>query len=194
MKLFVPLSLLFIQLITSCNNPETKPQTTAIPPQDTASFYPLRSFLQEQIQYVDLRNFPLYRITIKDGKKDSASISKDQFIQMANSFLSWESSFTKEKNLFKESVFNDQSTGSNTLNYQSTDSKTAVKNIDILLDEQTNIVKRVFIRSEYTKGDTAIKEQCNWKANKSFQVNRTFTTKSGYHSEERNFINWNEKP
>jgi hypothetical protein len=191
-----PLALFFFivaLIITSCNNPAPKTQPT-VKPADTATFYPLKDFLREQIQYVDLRNFPLYKITIKDGKKDSAAIAKDQFIALAGIFQNREISFSKDKILFKETVFNDQSTGSNTLNYQSTDPKTEVQSIDVLLDEQTSIVKRVFIRSEYMKGDTAIKEQCNWKANKSFQVNRIFTTKSGYTSEERNFINWNDRP
>jgi hypothetical protein len=185
--------VVFIFILSSCNSPAPKTQPT-VKVADTATFYPLRSFLQEQIQYVDLRDFPLYKITVKDGKKDSAALTKDRFIELAGIFLNRETSFSKDKALFKETVFNDQSTGSNTLNYQSTDGKTEVQSIDVLLDEHTSIVKRVFIRSEYTKGDTTIKEQCNWKANKSFQVNRTFTTKAGYTSEERNFINWNDKP
>ena len=191
MKLFASL-VVFILMLSSCNNPAPK-TGAAIKVADTASFYPLKDFLREQIQYVDLRNFPLYRITVKDGKKDSAAITKDQFIELSGSFLKREAAFSKDKALFKETVFNDQSTGSNTLNYQSIDIKTEVQSIDVLLDEQTSIVKRVFIRSGYMKGDTAIKEQCNWKANKSFQVNRTLTTKNGYASEERNFINWNDK-
>ncbi|MEO8171493.1 MAG: hypothetical protein ABI581_00365 [Sediminibacterium sp.] len=193
MKSFASLLFLCILIFSSCNNEPPKIQAV-IKIEDTAKFYPIRDFLREQIQYVDLRNFPIYRVTVKDGKKDSVSVSKDQFIQLAGIFLNGEASFSKEKNFFKESVFNDQSTGSNTLNYQSNNNKTAVQSIDVLLDEQTSIVKRIFIRSEYAKGDTTIKEQCNWKANKSFQVNRTFTTKGGYISEERNYVNWNDKP
>jgi hypothetical protein len=191
MKLFASIIVL-LSLLASCNNP--KPKTQPAPQlADTATFYPLRNFLLEQIQYVDLRNFPLYSITIKDGKKDSVALAKDQFILLAEIFLNREASFSKDKILFKETVFNDQSTGSNTLNYQSTNGNTEVQSIDVLLDENTNVVKRIFIRSEYVKGDTTIKEQCNWKANKSFQVNRTLTTKTGYISEERNFVNWNDK-
>ncbi|MES2328425.1 MAG: hypothetical protein V4539_02415 [Bacteroidota bacterium] len=183
---------ILILIISSCNNepPKTQP---AVKAEDTAKFYPLKDFINEQVRYVDLRNFPIYKITVKDGKKDSATISKDQFIALAGIFLNREASFTKEKAAFKESAFKDHSTGSITLNYQSTDSKTEVQAIDVLLDEQTNIVKRIFIRSEYNKGDTTVREQCNWKANKSFQVNRTLTSKGGYTSDERNFINWNDK-
>jgi len=192
MKFLPVLFFVFIVLASSCNSHPREIQPAIKKAEDTAAFYPLTDFLKEQIQYVDLRNFPLYKVTVKNGKKDSASITKDQFIEWAGIFLIRETSFSKAKASYKESVFNDLSTGSVTLNYQSIDSKTEVQNIDVLLDEQTQIVKRVFIRSGYTRGDTTIAEQCNWKAGKSFQVNRTFTAKNGYHLTERNYINWNE--
>jgi hypothetical protein len=190
---FLPAFFFVLPVIaSSCNGHPPKAGTAKV--EDTAKFYPLKDFLKEQIQYVDLRNFPLYRIIIKDGKKDSVSISKEQFIALATVFLNREKAFSKEKASFKESVFSDLSTESVTFTYQSTDSKTQIQNITILLDEQTQFVKRVFIRSAYTKGDTSFTEQCNWKAGKSFQVNRTLTAKTGYTSTERNYINWNDTP
>jgi hypothetical protein len=194
MKLVPVFLLLCILISSSCKNNKPAAPAAVKKVEDTARFYPLKDFLKEQIQYVDLRSFPIYKVTIKDGKKDSVSLTKDQFIQQAGIFLNWESSFSKTKANYTESVFNDLSTGSITFNYQSTNANTEVQNIDILLDEQTHIVKRVFIRSVYNKGDTAVMEQCNWKADKSFQVNRTFSTRNGYTSTERNYINWNDKP
>jgi hypothetical protein len=67
-----------------------------------------------------------------------------------------------------------------------------IQNIDILLDENTSIVKRVFVRTEINHNDTSIIEQCNWKADKSFQINRVSKTPSGYVSNEFNYINWND--
>ncbi len=193
MKFLPVLFFVCVLIALSCNSHPKEIQPAEQKKEDTAAFYPLNDFLKEQIRYVDLRNFPLYKITEKNGKKDSSAITKEQFIEWAGVFLTRETSFSKTKISYRESVFNDRSTGSVTLNYQSVDSKTEVQNIDVLLDEQTQIVKRVFIRSEYARADTIITEQCNWKADKSFQVNRTFTTKNGYHSTECNYINWNDK-
>jgi hypothetical protein len=161
---------------------------------DTARFYPLHNFFREQIQYVDLRNFQIYQIKTTDGVKDSTSLSKDQFIQLAGVFLQHDLSDPAVKQLYQESVFHDLGTASVTLNYTTTQPDAAVKNIDILLDESTNLVKRVFIRCQHQSGDTTIEEQCNWKANKSFQLNRTFSTPNGYRKEELNYINWNDTP
>jgi hypothetical protein len=193
MKIVQGSFFIIVLILSSCRNhtPQTK---TVAQVADTAKFYPLRSFFTEQIQYVDLRNFPIYRIRITDGKKDSASLTKEQFTELAGVFLSRDLSAPGIKALYKETVFQDLSTNSITLNYQPNDQKAEVQNIDILLDESTQLVKRVFIRSAYYKGDTSVTEQCNWKANKSFQVNRTMIAGNGYTSTERNFVNWNDKP
>ncbi len=193
MKILVPFIFFVLLIVSACNTQKPKTQP-AVPVADTAKFYPLHGFFKEQIEYVDLRNFPIYRITTKDGKKDSAAITKEEFIAMTGIFFTRDISDPKIKALYKESVYHDLSTGSITLNYTPTDSKADVQNIDILLDEETSMVKRVFIRSVYTKGDTTVSEQCNWKANKSFQVNKTRTTKNGYISTELNYVNWNDKP
>jgi hypothetical protein len=183
-------SIVFIVLIiTACNSHQTKEQTV-VPGSDTGKFYPLRPFFKVQVQYVDLRNFFIYRTTVKD----SSVLTKEQFAQLASVFFKRDISDPKVKILYRETVFQDLSTGSITLNYKSTDSKTDVQNIDILLDEATHIAKRVFIRSVFTRGDTTISEQCNWNADKSFQVNRSISAKGGYHTTELNFVNWNDKP
>lgn len=161
---------------------------------DTAKFYPLAAFFKSQIQYVDLRNFPMYRITLQNGKKDSVSLNKDDFISWAGIFLARSISDPKVKGLYDETIFHDLSTASYTLNYKTADTAAEVRNIDILLDEETNNVKRIFIKSLYKHGDTSIEEQCNWKAFKSFQVNRAYQTRNGYNGTELNYINWNDKP
>ncbi len=193
MKIWMGTFVLLIMGLFACNN-HTADQHSSTPPADTAKFFPLRTFFKEQIQYVDLRNFNIYRISVKDGKKDSVSLSKEAFASIAATFLTHDISAPQIKIRYQESVFHDLSTGSVTLNYKPGNSDATVQNIDILLDEETNLVKRVFIRTSYNKGDTSFAEQYNWKANKSFQINRTISTKNGYHSTELNYINWNDKP
>lgn len=193
MKLYaVPVFIISIVVVMSaCSNHQVK-HNNNLPAGDTAKYYPLRVFLEEQIRYVDLRNFPIRKVTVRDGKKDSVTLTKEQFLDMAALFLLRDLSAPGIKALYKETVFQDQSTGSLTLNYTPVSDTVLVKNIDILLDDETNMVKRVFIRSAYQKGDTTITEQYNWKANKSFQLNRTLQAKNGFTSTETNFVNWND--
>jgi len=194
MKSFPVLIFFLLLLGTACTSKKPAGKNQQARLADTAKFYPLRNFFKEQIQYVDLRNFPIYQLKTTDGVKDSSAITKDQFIQLAGIFLQHDIAEPAVKVLYQESVFQDLGTASVTINYTTTQPDAAVRNIDILLDESTNLVKRVFIRCRHTSGDTTIEEQCNWKANKSFQVNRTYRIPGGYQKEELNYINWNDKP
>ncbi|NCI45435.1 hypothetical protein [Sediminibacterium soli] len=179
---------LFLFACGSGNAP-TKPIANV---SDTASFFSLEGFFRSQIEYVDLRNFEIYRITTLNGRRDSSAIDVNGFKQWARVFL--DRSFTPaQKPLYRETVFQDMSTDSYTLNYAPIDQeKVTVKNVDVLLSQETNAAKRIFIKSLYTAGDTTIEEQCNWKADKSFQVNRVKTI-HGQVFTELNFINWNDR-
>jgi hypothetical protein len=187
--------LLFLLLaFFSCKNaapaPKTKEELQAT---DTAHFYPLETYFKDQIQYVDLRNFNLYRITVKNGIRDSAAISKDEFLAVASTFLRYDIAEPAVKALYRETSFEDLSTGSLTLNYKPDDKKATVQNIDVLMDQEGHMVKRIFIRAIYTKGDTTVTEQCSWKSNRSLQVNRSIEAKN-YNVTELNFINWDDTP
>lgn len=189
-KLTVPLCLLILGAF-ACNS-GSRPAKTKMAITDTANFYPIADFFRKQIEYVDLRNFTLFRITVKDGKRDSSVLTKDEFIALAKVFLDKSISSPAIKALYRETVFQDLSTNSYTLNYSPLGHDAEVKNIDVLLDEDTRQVKRIFIKSSYARGDTAIDEQYNWKADKSFQVNRFLQTKNGFTSKELNYVNWND--
>ncbi|MEI7626598.1 MAG: hypothetical protein WCJ80_00090 [Bacteroidota bacterium] len=163
------------------------------PNSDTTKFYALHSFFNEQIVDVDLRAYPIYLIKERNGKRDSIGIDKELFKSMASAFLNKDISTPEMHDKFTESVFHDLSTNSYTLNYRPKSVDEPIQNIDILLDENTNIVKRVFIRIETMNKDTSIVEQWNWKAGKSFQINRFSKTPSGYVSNEFNYVNWNDR-
>jgi hypothetical protein len=193
MKQFLAVSVFLISFITGCQSRNAK-NGKSLSKTDTAKFFATTPFFKEQIQYVDLRNFPIYKITVIDGKKDSAVLTKEAFIKWAYLFLDKDISAPQTAAGYKESVFNDLSTGSITLNYSPIDGEATIQNIDVLLAQETSQVKRIMIRSVYNHADTLITESCSWKANKSFQVNRSFTTKSGYQKTELNYINWNDKP
>lgn len=177
--------------IASCQNKKIVKTEKANP--DSTKFYALNIFFKEQIVDVDLRAYTIYLIKELNGKRDSIGIDKDLFKSYASVFLNKDVSTPEMHDKFTETIFHDLSTNSYTLNYRAKSVDEPIQNIDILLDENTNIVKRVFIRTETTKKDTSIIEQCNWKAGKSFQINRVSKTPSGYVSNEFNYINWNDR-
>lgn len=183
----------FLLALMACRS--KPPKTTATTSKtDTTKFYPVSDFFNDQIRYIDLRNFNLYKITLKDGKKDSSAISKDQFLEWAKTFMNRAIPSALTAASYKESVFHDLSTGSLTLTYAPIDNEAVIQNIAVLLEEDTHFVKRVYIKLIDTKNDTTVIENYNWATNKSIRFNRTLTTKNGFTSSELYYINWNDKP
>lgn len=194
MRSFPAIFLLACLYICSCRSDTGQTGNSAPSLADTAKFYPLGQFFRNQVEHVDLRAFPIYRITITDGKKDSAAVGREEFFRWSDIFIQRAFADPELKAAYKETVFEDLSTESYTLNYSPHDpSSVTVQNIDILLSQELKQVKRVFIKSLYKRGDTTIEEQANWKTDKSFQVNRIKYTAGGYRSTELNYINWNER-
>ncbi len=183
--------LLLMLLVMSCQN--KKPLKIEKANADSTRFFALKGFFDQQIVDVDLRAYPIYLIKELNGKRDSMAIDKEVFKSYAASFLLKDISSPEMHNRYSETVFHDLSTKSYTLNYRAKEVTEPIQNIDILLDENTNNVKRVFIRTETNHNDTSIVEQCNWKADKSFQINRFAKTSTGYVSNEFNYINWNDQ-
>lgn len=177
-------------ILLSCQNKKTIKVEKAS--SDSTKYFSLSGFFQQQIVDVDLRAYQIYLIKELNGKRDSMAIDKEVFKNYAALFLQKDISSPEMHNRFSESIFHDLSTKSYTLNYRAKSVNEPIQNIDILLDENTSIVKRVFVRTEINHNDTSIIEQCNWKADKSFQINRVSKTPSGYVSNEFNYINWND--
>jgi hypothetical protein len=162
-------------------------------PADTSRYYPLESFYRAQIEYVDLRNFPIYRIRTIDGKKDSAAMSKDEFVAFAKGLFYSQTFRPEDKRRYRESVFEDESTDSYTLNYAALDTDLVVRSVDILLNRQSNAVKRVFVKSFYRPSpDTLVEQVFSLKADKSMQLSKTITA-DNYNRTELNYINWNDR-
>ncbi len=185
---------LFVVLMSTlaCNisNPPKHASTTT---SDTVPYYPISEFFATQIQFVDLRNFYIYKTFMKDGEKDSSGLSKQAFITLVHTY--YDTGITTSfRTQYKETVFHDLSTKSYTLHYSPMDPNAKVQSIDVLLDEDTQMAKRILIRSVFDKGDTSITENINWNAYKSFQVSRSLKTNKGYHSTELMFVKWNDKP
>ena len=161
---------------------------------DTAKYFSLSPYFKEQAAFVDLRNFNITQQTIIQNKTTSIKISKEAYLKWNTLFITEANWFEKNKNLFKENVFKDLSTQSYTLNYTPFDyTLSPIQNIDILLSDETNLPKRIFIKKVFNKGDTTITEHFNWKTDKSFQLTSFRSAPSGFSQSTLISVNWNDK-
>ncbi len=181
-------SLLLITII-SCGETKT-PQTKLQASPDSTQFFATGRFFEEQVKQVLLLRKPVHVYHDMNGQQDSALLDSLQLIQLVQTFITKDISNATDKKHYRETVFQDAGTKSYTLNYTAVTRDVPVQGVDVLLDEQTNQVKRIFIRSFVRRGDTSIQEQHNWRAFKGFQINRSFSAPSGYTRQERTDVTW----
>lgn len=190
MNIFLRIGLFFLFCcgIAACNNNKPADASTNKVIADTAQFYPIAGFISDEMKYVDLRNFTITQKITKGTDSSSAEISKDEFLAAAALILQEAQWFMANKQLFTESLFQDLGTESYTINYSST--KAPIKSINLLLNQQTNLPKRLFIRSIQQSGDTVITKQYSWVANKQFVISSSKRTENGLNESSTTQISW----
>ena len=177
--------LLLITGWVSCKSEPKHSEEKKTALSDTAKFYPIEKFIQDEIQYVELRDFI---ITIDSTKE----LTKDEFISAATEIKNKAVWFSNNKHLYKETVFQDLGTESYTINYQS--EKAEITNIDLLLNEQTNLPKRLFIREITKEQENTITVQYSWTAGKQFTIAKSIINGKTRIWQSSSTIQWKNRP
>ena len=147
---------------------------------DTTSFYPLASFIKDQVKYFDSTGVKFSVVTTEGAIKDSITSQLASIMPMIKSFMEADISDSVQKINYKESVFRDAGTASLNINYTPTNTSVPIRNIDILMDDQTSIIKRLFIRKQFRSKDTTSTEQLSWKTNEGFTTSISKEASNGF--------------
>ena len=139
---------------------------------DSNSFYPVKEYFINQVNSIDSALDISLIITNKNGTKDSSIIDKRKLLELAQLFLFSDINSQSIKKFYKESIFQDLTTASNTFSYTTQNNELTVRSLDVLLDTSTQQVKRVFIMRIESKGDTTITEKSGWKTDEKFFINK----------------------
>lgn len=186
--------LLVIMGFTTVISCKSTPAKTVNAPNDTLHFFSVKDFFLNEVKDVQITPYFIYQITTKaNGSKDSTAFKKEAFASFAQPFIACDIANSAVKNQYKESAFKDNSTKSITLNYSTLNKELPIQNIDVLLNEETNNVARIFIRQLLENTDSATTILYSWKANKSCMVTKSVIKKDGTKYTEQQFINWNDK-
>ena len=178
MKPFILVYILWVMMAAACS--DTKEKTTTIVSADTTSYYSISSYINSQLKYFDSVGATYNVVTIEGTQKDSITLQVAAIRPMIQSFLDADISDSIQKKNYQESVFRDAGTASLNINYTPTEMSTPIKNIDILMDEQTSLVKRIFIRKQQLTSDTTNTEQLSWKTNEGFTISVSKKSNSGF--------------
>ena len=178
MKPFILVYILWVMMAAACS--DTKEKITTIVSADTTSYYSIASYINSQLKYFDSVGATYNVVTIEGTQKDSITAQLAAIRPMIQSFLDADISDSIQKKNYQESVFRDAGTASLNINYTPTEMSKPIKNIDILMDEQTSLVKRIFIRKQQLTSDTTNTEQLSWKTNEGFTISVSKKSNNGF--------------
>ncbi|MDB5247356.1 MAG: hypothetical protein JWQ40_1750 [Segetibacter sp.] len=174
---------------------ETKKETGESKPavNDTTTFFQVSQFVKSQIDEVNKTPYYIYKIDITNDKRDSIPIDVSAFKEISNQFVKPDINDPALKKFYVENIFHDQTTKSFTISYTTTNKELEVQNVEVLLDEDGETVKRVFMRKFFNYSDSTALEQLSWKTNESFMVNRLVQMPDKKEISHQTIVVWNEK-
>lgn len=184
--------ILILYLLYACR-PNESGTNTSEATNDTTHFFEVVQYIKTQISEVNKTPYFIYKIDIADGKKDSATINTSVFNQISKRFLRPDINDRDLKKHYTENIFHDQTTKSFTISYTATDKELEIQNIEVLLQEDGQTVKRLFIRKFFNYKDSSAIEQLSWKPGESFQINRLVQKPGNKENSYLTNVVWNEK-
>lgn len=178
MKSFI-LACIVCMMAVACSNSKEESKNL-VATADTTSFYPIASYIKDQVKYFDSLGVRFSVATTEGTLKDSISSQLAAIMPMIQSFMEADISDSIQKINYKESVFRDAGTASLNINYTPLNTSVPIRNIDILMDDQTSIIKRLFIRKQFQSKDTTSIEQLSWKTNEGFTTSISKEASNGF--------------
>jgi hypothetical protein len=160
--------------------------------EDTVTFFPLRELIMGDVKDIVQTPYLLVAYTITDNRMDSIVIDTTDVKVWAERFLQKDFNDPAWKPQFNEAVFNDQTTQTYTLSYTTKDANIPLKQADITAEENSNKVKRIFVRHQWLSGDTVYFTNGVWKPGKSFWISTTKKFQDSVIQTQLNYIKWND--
>lgn len=160
---------------------------------DTNTFYNTKGFFISEMKEVKETPYFMYTTIITNGKRtDSFPIKFDQFALLAKQFVDIDITTPDLKRYYQENVYRDLTTKTVNFNYKTSNKQLEVQNIDVLIEEETNKVVYIFIRTLKNYPDSAVSKQLNWNKDKSFLINKSVSRLDGSRISTQQCVNWNE--
>lgn len=180
-------------LYYSCGENENHTNTGKVSKNDTAKFFQVAQYIRTEIAEVNKTPYFIYKINITDGKRDSTPINTGVFNEAAARFLQPDINDKELKKYYTENIFHDQTTKSFTISYTTDNKQLEIQNIEVLLQEDGETVKRLFIRKFFNYSDSSAIEQLSWKSGERFQINRLVQKANNKENSYQTDVVWNEK-
>ena len=176
-----------------------KPKTVQAPvaTQDSISYFAVTDALQKEIAHVLKTPYYIYiKTEATNGTKDSVGISTQEFETLVQPVLQFNLNSKENLGQFTETIFEDLSTQSITFMYAPKQASSSIANVTVLLNNESQALKSVYIKTVQPFKDSAISTQYFWKSNKSVTVTKITDYVTSLNKKsfiQKQLISWNDK-
>jgi hypothetical protein len=162
--LFYSIAITCMAAFYSCKEKKTEPVAEKKP----KDFLPVIDFLKSEINHIDTVPFSFTKYTTTGDKTDSAFIQKKEFHQLVDEFTEVDIRNKKYVDYYDETSLIDTITKFASFTYISNSDEMKVSRIDAYVDPRSQQFKKVFIKRNYSSGDTAFSKQLLWQTSGNF--------------------------
>ena len=134
------------------------------------TFYPVGSFINSQLIYIDSMPLAVLKYTTINHVTDTSIVDKKDFKDIAAIFMTPDISSPELKPQYEETSFIDATLGTITLTYTARNEKAVIRKTDILLNQENTRVKTIYIEKNLPGTDSTITRKMLWTANRNCQI------------------------
>ena len=171
-KLFLSLIFCLFLIFCGCG---TSPESALFSNKNTEdlSIFPVTSFLKGQLLEIDSMEITPLKITVKNGKRDSVWLKREDIRPAAAPFLTPVIDSATMSSLFSEKSFLDQTINAYTFTHDpkvKLPDSIDLRHWDVYMSPQTNEVTRIYLVKEKTDKNVEITTQLTWFSNHWFSI------------------------
>lgn len=133
-------------------------------------FYPVIAFIRSDLDKLDSLPLAVFTHRQEGEIRDTQIISKKSFRQSAEAYFNPDISEAHLKDKYREKVFMDETINRVTLSYDTDDESAIVKNINVLIEPNSEKVKNIYLEKRFVSGDTIYIQKMIWSSGRQLQV------------------------
>lgn len=171
---------------SACNSGNETPEFE----QTNKTFFPVHSFIKSELAEIDSLPIAVFRYVSREGKTDTSIIEKNLFRSQTEEFIQPDITTPELKDLYRETVFQDNSINAITLSYVPKDQDAIIRKIDVYVNPDNEKVKYIYIEKSEDKADSNFVRKMIWTAGKHFQVSTVISVNNRLLSESQEKYSW----
>ena len=158
--------LLFIimaSFIVSCAQDETHDNRDV-------TFFPIAGNINADLRQLDSLPVGINKYTTLDGMTDTSLASREELRASAAEMTNPDISSPEIRNFYKETVFYDKTSDHLTISYVTEAGKPTVKKVEVMIRQETDKLRSIFVEKYFTRNDSAINRRMVWSPGRSMQM------------------------